>query len=89
MEDITKYNIKFSGKSEDYSGWSERFLAYAGIKGVEDYYIGKTSSGNPIDVPDDNQDLDETDPAEKLLLIARKDNRSAYGYLRLCTVRKA
>ena len=85
MEDITKYNIKFSGKSEDYSGWSERFLAYAGIKGVEDYYIGKTSSGNPIDVPDDNQDLDETDPAEKLLLIARKDNRSAYGYLRLCT----
>ncbi len=85
MEEIKTYNIKFSGKSEEYSGWSERFLAYAGIKGVEDYYTGTTSSGVKIKIPDDSDILDETDTAQKILINARKENRIAYGYLRLCT----
>lgn len=73
MEESEKFKInKFSGKKSDYALWKDRFLAHCCMKDFDDVVL------NDGLVPKDSETLD---PAEKLKIKYRKDNKMAYGYL--------
>ena len=60
--------IQFDDKKSSFRKWSKKFLAVAKRRGYKDVLLGAVA------VPRWNDDLDETNPTEKVLLLERDAN---------------
>ncbi|MGL5074464.1 MAG: hypothetical protein ACRDBG_01300 [Waterburya sp.] len=63
--------IPFSGKKEDFTIWSSRFLSYLHLNNCKSTILGKTI------IPNDTTDLDPTNPLHVPLIQARSANNLA------------
>ena len=71
--------ILFSGKPKDWLAWMEKFLAKARRKGLKEIYL--RDSTKKIPTANELKNLDETKPAEKLLINLARSNEDAYAEL--------
>ena len=67
--------IQFDDKKSSFRRWSKKFLAVAKRRGYKKVLLGTEPVPSSMDV------LDETDPAQKVLLVAREANEIAYNDL--------
>jgi hypothetical protein len=64
--------ILFSGKPKDWLAWMEKFLTKARRKGLKEIYLRDPTKKIPM--ANELKNLDETKPAEKLLIDLAKSN---------------
>jgi hypothetical protein len=69
--------VLFSGKPKDWLAWMENFLAKARRKGLKEIYLRDPTKKIPT--VNELQNLDETKPADKLLIDLAKSNEDAYA----------
>lgn len=77
-EDSVKI-VKWSGKKNEYTLWSNQFLGLCALKECKDVLIGQGTR-----VPPSSEILDATVAADRPKIMARKANLKAYHLLLLC-----
>jgi len=83
-DDESKLKIlKFSGKDKEWREWSGKFLSQATLKGYKMVLFNKTPDGTKIEIPKDDEVLDETTEEGKNKAKLRKLNSKAYCMLKL------
>ena len=76
MSDISAIRVlNFTGKKEEWSTWSEKFLAKARRSGIKDVLLGKVS------IPKTNEEINEKTDEGKIMMKIFDLNELAYTEL--------